>query len=190
MSMSVEAASGVMRDAMRDAVKRHSTWYLVQSALMIVAGMLALIFPAISSVAVVIFLGWLLIISGVLHAISLIDARDVPHFWWQLLSVVLFMVVGFLFLRNPGAGLLSLTLLLIVLFMLEGVSKVIFAMTIRPLPNWGWVLASGILGILLSLWLWASGPVTALWLLGVLVGIQLIFEGAALGSLAWQVKQS
>lgn len=65
----------------------------------------------------------------------------------------------------------------------------IFALTIRPFPDWGWVLASGIVGIVLALWLWASIPVTAVWLLGVLLGIELICEGATLGHLAWQVRR-
>src|SRR6516165_5860166 len=190
MSMTVESAAEVMRESMRETVKRHSSWYLVQSALMVLAGVLALIFPAISSVAVVFYLGWLLIISGVLQGISLIDVHHVPNFWIQLLSVVLFVVVGMLFLRDPEAGLLSLTLLLIVFFMVEGFSKVIFALTIRPFPNWGWILVSGIVGILLAFYLWASIPVSAAWLLGVLLGIELICEGAAITHLAWQVRKS
>jgi len=117
--------------------------YLVQGGLMILAGILALVYPAISSVAVVFFIGWLLIFSGIFQGISLIGARHVPHFWLQLISVALFIVVGALFLRNPGESLLTLTLLLIVFFLIEGISKVIFALTIRPFPNWGWVLLSG-----------------------------------------------
>jgi len=144
----------------------------------------------VSSAAVVFFLGWLLIISGIVQGISLIDTRYVPHFWLQLVSVVLSVIVGVLFLRHPGEGLLVLTLLLIVYLMVEGISKVIFSLTIRPFPNWGWVLASGIVGIVLALYLWGSLPVTAVWLLGVLLGIQLICEGAALGYLAWQVRRS
>src|SRR3954467_7000497 len=69
-------------------------------------------------------------------------------------------------------------------------SNVVFALTIRPFPNWGWELASGLVGILLGLILWASLPVTALWLIGVLLGINLISVGAAIGYLAWQVRQS
>ncbi len=187
--MSLEAAAAVMRDAMRETVKRHSLWYLIQSVLMVLAGILALVYPVVSSVAVVFLLGWLLIITGVVQGISLIGARNVPHFWLQLVSVVLSVIVGVLFLRHPGEGLLTLTLLLIVFFMVEGIAKVIFALTIRPVPNGGWVLASGIIGILLAFYLWASLPVTAVWLLGVLLGIQLICEGAALGSLALAVRR-
>ena len=125
-----------------------------------------------------------------MQGISLFDARKVPHFWLQLVSVVLSVIVGVLLIRHRGQGLLVLTLLLLVYFMIEGISKVIFALTIRPFPNWGWVLASGIIGILLALYLLASLPVTAIWLLGVLLGIQLICEGAALAYLAWKVRTS
>jgi uncharacterized membrane protein HdeD (DUF308 family) len=98
-------------------------------------------------------LGWLLIISGIVQGISLFDARNVPHFWLQLVSVVLSVTVGVLLIRHSGEGLLVLTLLLLVYFMIEGISKVIFSLTIRPFPNWGWVLASGLVGILVALYL-------------------------------------
>ena len=190
MTMSLDAAAQVMREAMRETVRRHSLWYLVQGGVMVLAGILALVYPIASSFAVVSLLGWLLIISGIVQGISLFDARNVPHFWLQLVSVALSVIVGVLLIRHRGEGLLVLTLLLLVYFMIEGISKVIFSLTIRPFPNWGWVLASGLVGILVALYLWASLPVTAIWLLGVLLGIQLICEGAALGYLAWKVRAS
>src|SRR5215208_5815027 len=181
MAMSLEAAAEVMREA----VKRYSLWYLIEGVLLVIAGMLAIIYPVISSAAVIVLLGWLLIVSGLLQGISLIGARHVPHFWLQLISVILAVLIGFLFLRDPEQGLLTITLLLIVFFMIEGISKVVFALTIRPFPHWGWVLASGLVGIVLSLVLWASLPVTAVWLIGFLLGIQLISVGAAIAYLAW-----
>jgi uncharacterized membrane protein HdeD (DUF308 family) len=190
MTMSLEAAAQTMREAMRETVKRHSLWYLVQGGLMALAGVLALVYPAIASFAAVFLLGCILIGTGVVQGISLIDAREVPHFWLQLVSAVLSVLVGVLLIRHRGAGLLVLTLLLLVYFMVEGISKVIFSLTIRPFPNWGWVLASGIVTIVIAFYLWASLPVTAIWLLGLLLGIQLICEGAALGYLAWQVRTS
>src|SRR6476619_1093382 len=93
------------------------------------------------------------------------------------------------FLRRPGEAVVTLALLLIVFFMVEGFAKIIFSLTIRPLPNWGWVLASGIIGILLSFYLLANLTTTAVWLLGVLLGIQLICEGVALSSLAWRARR-
>ncbi|WP_114429171.1 HdeD family acid-resistance protein [Phyllobacterium bourgognense] len=190
MAMSLDAAAEVFRAAMRETVKRYSLWYLIQGVLLVAAGALAIIYPIVSSVAVIVLLGWLLIISGVAQGISLLGARHVPHFWLQLVSVILAFLIGFLFLRDPAQGLLTVTLLLIVFFMIEGISKIVFALTIRPFPYWGWVLASGLVGVLLSLVLWASLPVTALWLVGLLLGIELISVGGALARLAWHVRRS
>jgi uncharacterized membrane protein HdeD (DUF308 family) len=190
MSISLDAAAEVFRDAMRQTVKRYSLWYLIQGVLLVVAGIFAIIYPVISSVAVIVLLGWLLIISGVVQGLSLIGARHVPHFWLQLISFVLAIVIGVLFLREPAEGLLTVTLLLIVFFMMEGISKVVFALTIKPFPNWGWVLASGLVGIALSLILWASLPVTAVWLVGLLLGLELISVGTALAWMAWQVRSA
>src|SRR4249919_1610065 len=161
----LEAAAAAMREAMRDTVKRYSLWYLLQGILMVVAGILALVYPLIASVAIVYLLGWILIISGIVQGIGLIGARQVPHFWLQLISVVL----------------------LIVYFMVEGMAKVIFALTIRPFPNWGWVLSAGIVGILLAVYLWANLSVVAVSLKKELLGIQLLVEGAALTYLAWRI---
>jgi uncharacterized membrane protein HdeD (DUF308 family) len=189
MSMSLEAAAQVFREAMRQTVKRYWLWYLIEGVLLVVAGILAVIYPVISSVSVVVLLGWLLIVSGVLQGISLIGAGQVPHFWLQLISVILAVLVGVLFLRDPAQELLTITLLLIIFFMIEGISKIVFSLTIRPFPNWGGVLASGLVGILLSAVLWSSLPVTALWLIGLLIGIELISVGSAIAYLAWRVRR-
>lgn len=186
--MTLDEAATVMRAALRDAIKRNSVWYLLQGGLMVLAGIVALVYPIVSSVTIILMLGWLLIISGIAQAISLIDASKVPHFWPQLISVVLSVLIGILLVRNPGEGLLTLTLLMIVYFMVGGMAKIIFALTIRPFPNWIWLMASGIVGVILAIYLWSSLPLTAAWLLGVLVGIQLICEGAALAYMAWQVR--
>ena len=187
--ITVDQAARILRAAMRDAIRRHSFWYLAQGVLMVLAGIVALLFPVFSSVAVILALGWLLIFSGILQAISLIGASNVPHFWLQLISVALSVIVGFLFLTSPGEGLVALTLLLIVFFIVGGMAKIVFALTIRPFPNWGWVLGSGVIGVLIAIFLLGNLSGAALWLLGLLLGIQLIAEGAAIGYLAWQVRQ-
>ena len=106
MSISVEAAAQVLREAMREEIRRHSLWYLIQGCLMVLSGVLALLFPLVSSLAVTLMLGWLLLFSGVFQGISLIGARSVPHFWVQLLSVILGVVMGLLLINRPGEGLL------------------------------------------------------------------------------------
>ncbi len=190
MAMTLDEAAAVMREAMRETVRKYSTWYLLQGGLMIVAGVVALLYPFFASTAIVLILGWLLIFAGIVQGIGLIGAGNVPHYWLQLISAVIAILIGVLLLRQPDSGLMIITALLIVYFMVEGIAKVIFALTIRPFPNWGWVLAAGIVGILLAVYLWANLPVDSAWVLGVLLGILLIAEGAALTYLAWRVRST
>jgi uncharacterized membrane protein HdeD (DUF308 family) len=190
MAMSLDEAAAVMREAMRETVRKYSTWYLLQGGLMVVAGVLALLYPFFASTAIVVLLGWLLIFAGIVQGIGLIGAGNVPHYLLQLISAALAIVIGLLLLRQPDSGLLIITVLLLVYFLVEGLSKVIFALTIRPFPHWGWVLLSGIVGILLAVYLWANLPVDSAWVLGVLLGILLIAEGAALTYLAWRVRSA
>lgn len=190
MAIPLDAAAQAMREAMRETVKRYSLWYLLQGVLMIIAGVLAIIYPLLASVTLVLLLGWVLIFSGIFQGIGLIGARQVPHFWLQLISVVLSILVGWLLLRNPGGGLLLFTVLLLVYFLVEGTAKVIFALTIRPFPNWSLVLVSGVIGILLALYLFANLRTVSSFALGLLLGIQLLCEGAAITYLAWRVRES
>jgi uncharacterized membrane protein HdeD (DUF308 family) len=178
-----------MRDAMRDTVRRNSLLYLLQGVLMVITGLLALIYPALASVAIVRLLGWVLIVSGIFQGIGLIGASEVPYFWMELLSAVLAIVIGVLLLRHTDAGLLFFSMLFLIYFMIEGLVKVIFAFIIRPFPNWGWVLASGLLGIVFALYLLANFSTISDWMLGILLGVLLVVEGTALSSLAWRVRQ-
>ena len=187
--LSLDAASSAMREALQETVRKNSLLFLVQAALMIVAGLAAFIYPLLSSVALAVFLGWMLIFAGAAQVISLIGATKVPHFWLQLVSAVLSVIIGFLFVRNPGVAVGTLALLLIVFFMVEGMSKVVFSLTVRPLANWGWVLASGVLGVLIALYL-LSNPTLSLVMLGLFIGVQLISEGVAIGSMAWRARNS
>jgi uncharacterized membrane protein HdeD (DUF308 family) len=190
MAISVDVAGAAMGGALGETVRRHSLLYLIQGVLMLVTGVLALIYPWIASVTIVRLLGWFLIISGMLQGIGLISAREVPYFWLEVISAVLAIVIGLLLLRHIDAGMLFFGVLFIVYFMIEGILKTMFALTIRPLPNWGLVLASGLIGIALSVYLWTNLSTTgSMWMLGVLLGILLVVEGAALTSLAWRVRR-
>lgn len=189
MSLSLEAAAEVFREAMREAVRRYSLWYQIEGLLLIAAGMLSIVYPFFSSVAVVVLLGWLMIVAGLAQAVNTFGARHVPHFWLQLVSVILAVLIGVLFLRDPAQGLMTITLLLIVFFLVEGMSKTVFALTIRPYPNWIWVLASGLIGIALAVVLLVALPVTATWLIGVLLGVELVSVGGAIAYLAWQSRR-
>ncbi|MCB1351880.1 MAG: HdeD family acid-resistance protein [Rhodobacteraceae bacterium] len=190
MSITVNDASAVLRQAVRDTIRKRSLLFLIQGGVMVVAGVLALLFPALMSTGLIEVLGWLLVISGVFQSITLIGATQVPYFWMQLVSTALQIIVGYLLISHPEAGVVAITLLMLVLFMVGGIARVVFALMIRPMPDWGWILASGLIAILCAIVLIGNLPGAAAWLLGILLGIQLITEGGALAWLAWRVRNS
>lgn len=190
MAVTVNEASAVLRAAVRDTIRQRALLFLAQSAVMVAAGVLALIFPAFASAGVLALLGWLLVISGVVQVISLWGATQVPYFWLQLVTLALEILVGYLLITRPEAGLVAVTFLMLVLFLISGIARVVFALMIRPMEDWIWVLASGFVAIACAGILFASLPEAATWLLGVLLGIELIAIGGAQGLLAWRVRKA
>lgn len=190
MAISVNEASAVLRAAVRDTIRQRALLFLAQSAVMVAAGVLALIFPAFASAGVLALLGWLLIVSGIVQVISLWGATQVPYFWLQLVTLALEILVGYLLVTRPEAGLVAVTFLMLVLFLISGIARVVFALMIRPMQDWHWVLASGLIAIVCAAILFASLPEAATWLLGVLLGIELIAIGGAQGLLAWRLRQA
>jgi uncharacterized membrane protein HdeD (DUF308 family) len=190
MAITVNEASAVLREAVRDTIRKRSLLFLIQSGVMVLAGVLALIFPVFASTGVLVLLGWLLIISGIAQIVSLLGATQVPYFWLQLVTLTLEILVGYLLVTRPEAGLVAVTFLMLVLFLVSGIARVVFALMIRPMQDWLWVLASGLVAIVCALVLFGNLPEAATWLLGVLLGIELVAVGAAQALLAWRVRQA
>jgi uncharacterized membrane protein HdeD (DUF308 family) len=188
-TVSLAEAAEAYSEAMRLAFRRNSLLYLVQGGVLILAGAFAILYPLISATAVIVMLGWLLIASGVTQGVGLIGALQVPQTWFQLISVALAVFIGFLFLLQPTQGILSISLLLVVFFMVEGISKIMFSLAIRPFPMWAWLLASGVVGVLLSAILLMNLASATVWLLGLLLGVHLISVGSAMGYLALNVRR-
>lgn len=189
MSVSVNEAAAVLRAAVRDTIRKRSLLFILQGTVMILAGVLALIFPAFMSAGLISLLGWLLILSGVVQIASLVGATQVPYFWLELVTVALEILVGYLLVSSPSAGLVAVTFLMLVLFLIVGITKVVFALMIRPMQDWLWVLGSGFVAIFCALVLFANLPEAATWLLGLLLGIELIAVGGTQALMAWRVRQ-
>jgi uncharacterized membrane protein HdeD (DUF308 family) len=190
MAITLNEASAVLREAVRDSIRRKSLLYLIQGGLLALAGVLSLVFPIIFGAGVLVLIGWLLVLSGVVQGIGLFGAHKVPYFWLQFVSVALGFVVGFLLITRPEAGLLAVALLLVVYFMIEGVSRIVFALMIRPMNDWQYLFLSGLVGIVVAMILAANLGSAAHWMLGTLLGIYLIVAGAALGYLAWNLRRA
>jgi uncharacterized membrane protein HdeD (DUF308 family) len=164
------------------AVRRHWVLFLAEGIVLVILGLLALLAPVIASVAATVFFGWLLLLSGVIGLVTTFRARHAPGFWWSLLSAVIGIVAGILLLGWPLLGTLSLTAVLIAFLFAEGVVSIMYALEHRNALSgrWGWMLASGILDVGLGVLLFIGLPATALWALGLLLGINLVFGGWAL----------
>jgi uncharacterized membrane protein HdeD (DUF308 family) len=181
-----------LQQALTQSIRDHWKLFLIEGILLVVLGVLAILVPQIATLAVAIFLGWLFLISGVFGLITTFMARQAPGFWWSLLSAVLAIAAGLLLLARPVVGTVSLTLLLIVFFIIEGVVSIMYAFEHKKelSGKWAWMLVSGIIDLVLAAMIWAGLPSTAEWALGLLVGINMLFGGSALIAMAMHGRGS
>jgi len=172
-----------MQRAISDALGAHWKLFLFQSVVMIVLGVLAFAAPAVATLAVDIYIGWLFLISGVVGLVAMFSAKNIPAFLWSLITAALSAVAGVLLVWKPVEGALSLTLVLAAFFVIEGVFQCVTSIAYRDVMrgSWGWMLFSGIADLALSAIIILGWPGTAAWALGLLVGINLITSGWAIG---------
>ncbi len=171
-----------IQQAVSKTLHLHWKMYLAEGIVLILLGAIAIVIPPLATLAVTIFLGWLFLISGIVGLATSFWMRHAPGFLWSLISALLGVVVGVLLIGSPLSGAFSLTLVLIAFFVIEGVVSIMFALDHkRELSGrWGWMLFSGIVDLALSVMIFAGLPSTATWAIGLLVGINMIFGGAAL----------
>jgi uncharacterized membrane protein HdeD (DUF308 family) len=151
-------------------------WFLILGILLVLSGTVALVYPFVASLAVVVVLGMSLLISGVATIITSFWAGKWSAMLLQLLIGVFYAVVGFLIMDKPLESTATMTLVVAAMFLIVGIMRSVAALTIR-FPQWGWALLSGALTTLVGLAIYKNYPETALWAIGTLVGIQLIFDG-------------
>jgi uncharacterized membrane protein HdeD (DUF308 family) len=180
---------GFERRAM-GALRAGSRFLLIEGIILLVLGAAAIIVPPIATFAVAIILGWLFLISGIVGFVTTFMMRHAPGFWWSLFSAVIGIAAGLALLGSPAAGVLSLTLLLTAFFVLEGIATIMYALDHkRELSGrWGLMLASGIVDLVLAAIIIAGLPGTAAWAIGLLVGINMLFGGAALIGIALHAR--
>jgi len=171
-----------VRAAFGRALHDHWGLFLAEGIILVILGLIAIVIPPLATLATTILIGWLFVISGIAGLIMTFRARHTPGFWWALLSAVIALIAGGLLLWQPLVGVLSLTFVLIAFFLIDGVLSIFLAIEHRRelVGRWGWILVSGIVDLVIAGIIWAGLPGTAAWALGLLVGIDLVFGGAAL----------
>lgn len=179
-----------VREALAAAVRRHWGLFLFEGIVLVILGVLALLAPVIASVAVTVFFGWILLISGIVGLVTTFRARQATGFWWSLLSDAVAIIAGVVLLVWPLQGTLSLSAVLIAFLFVQGVLTIMYALEHRSALSgrWGWLLASGIVDVVLAIVLFLGLPGTALWLLGIVLGVNLLFGGFALIMMALHAR--
>lgn len=185
-----ERAAAEIGAAVANAIHEHSTFFLVEGIILLALGALAIFVPLFATITITIILGWIFLASGIIGLITTFGASRAPGFWWSLVSALIAIGAGIILLAEPVTGALSLTLVLIVFFVVEGVASIMYALEHRRelSGRWEWMLISGVIDLILAGIIFAGFPGTAAWALGLLVGINMIFGGMALIAMALNAR--
>jgi uncharacterized membrane protein HdeD (DUF308 family) len=162
---------------------------MLTGIVLIVFGMIAIATPAVAGTAVVMVIGGVLLIAGVVQFIQGWRAESWSSRLPPLILGLVTALCGLGVLGHPLLGLGFLTLLLAIFFVVEGTWKIIASFSFRPAPGWLFMLGSGVLGLVLGLLIWKQWPVSGLWAVGVLVGVDLLMTGISMVALAFTVRR-
>jgi uncharacterized membrane protein HdeD (DUF308 family) len=181
-----------MQTALATSLAAHWKLFLIEGIVLVILGLAAIMLPLIATIAIAIVVGWIFLLSGVVGLWATFRMRSAPGFWWSLLSGILGVAAGFVLLRWPLSGAFSLTLILTLFLVLEGVVSIMYALEHkRELSGrWGMMLVSGVVDLILAAMIYSGLPGTAAWAIGLLVGINMVFGGSALIAMALHARNS
>jgi uncharacterized membrane protein HdeD (DUF308 family) len=181
MTLQTSADLEAIRRSALTRIQAHWKLLLLEGILLLILGMVAIAVPYVSTLEAELFVGWLFVVGGLLRAIAVLRKRHLPGFTWSLLSAVLAVVLGAALIARPLQGVITLTIVMTVLFVIEGVAAILIALEYRRyLRSWPWTLLSGLITLALAYLIWQGWPNTARWVIGLYVGISLVFLGLPL----------
>jgi uncharacterized membrane protein HdeD (DUF308 family) len=182
----VRMARRVLRHEL-EAIRGNWGWILALGIILIVVGTLAIAMPFAGSLASIVALSALLIMGGIAQLVGAFWTRDWSGFFLSLLMGVLYLVTGVVFLRHPADALAFVTLLLACALMISGLFRIIGSLMYR-FPQWGWTLLGGVINLLLGLYIYTQWPLDSFIILGLFIGIDMIFTGWTWVALALALK--
>lgn len=176
-----------VRPLSRKQLQQNWGWYFALGACLVVLGTLAMIYSWTTTLFSVIYLGLLLIILGIFEGTQSLKISEWSSSFLHLFLGILYTIGGLFMVWEPAINALSLTLLLSIFFVVSGILKIIFAM-INEIPHKIWLIANGIITTLLGLLIWQQWPISGLWAIGLLVGVDMVFSGWTLIMLSFAAK--
>jgi uncharacterized membrane protein HdeD (DUF308 family) len=150
---------------------------ILLSILLIIFGFLAITLPTVTSIGVALLIGWLVLFGGLVQFIHAFQSKGIGHIVWKLLVAVFYLAAGAYLIARPALGLASLTLALAIFFIAEGVVDVVAYFSTRKSGGSAWMLLDGIVTLVLGFMIWNRWPGTSLWVIGTLVGINMLMTG-------------
>jgi uncharacterized membrane protein HdeD (DUF308 family) len=172
-------------------VLRHSWgWLLALGLVQVLLGTIAICVPILGTVATALFVGWLFLAAGVAQVVHAFQGRGAKGFLLHFLSALLYLAAGGMIVLYPMGGAFTLTAFLAAFLLVEGGVRMWLGLHLRPRDGWGWVLLSGVLGVFAGAIIWSQLPSSAIWALGTLVGINFLFSGVSLSSLALRSRNT
>ena len=166
-----------------DQVRRSWGWFLVFGILLAALGVTCVAKAQTATTFSILALGWVLAISGVIWLVNAFLAFSWHGFLLFVLNGLIRCVTGYLLLRHPDAGAAGVTIALASLFMVGGLFRVIGASVIR-FPKWGWTIFAGLVSFVLGVYLLSTWPEASTYFVGLAIGVDLVFDGAALAGFA------
>lgn len=172
-------------------LKKRWKWLMFLGCLALFTGVVCIFVPVVASVTIAIFIGWFLIIGGILQFIDAFSVREAGRIALRLIGALVTLAIGiWLAIKNPVRGTETLTALLAIWFLVSGAIRLIGGLHERGTPGAGAVVFGGILSLILGGLILAELPSSAAWAIGLLVGIDLVFAGIALITTATAAKNS
>src|SRR5258707_13273138 len=176
MSVPANAGPAELLSKELETLRRYSWLMLVVGVLLIIVGMVAISSPFVPTLATVIFVGCFLLVGGVMEVVNAFWAHAWRGFWMHLLAGILYLVLGLFLVDRPLASAAAFTLMIAAAFVVGGLFRIVIALSQR-FHGWGWGLLNGVVTLVLGILIWREWPESAMWVIGLFVGIDLVFAG-------------
>lgn len=171
-------------------VRKNWFWFLALGLLLVLGGIFLIAAPHATSVAVTILIAAVLVVGGAVQIWHAFKCTGWTGFVWDMLLGVIAVVGGIVIYTNPLAGTFALTLVIAAVFIVQGISQIIFAVQVKPAKGWGLIAGAGVVSILAGGMIWLEFPSSAAWALGLVAGVSVLFNGWSYISVALTAKSA
>ncbi len=159
-----------------EEVRAHRTWFLLLGVALIIIGTIAISGAELMTMVSVMFFGWLLMFAGLFEIVHGLARRAWSGFFINLMGGALYVVAGLLMVTHPGIAAVTLTLIIAMLLIVAGTFRIFVAFS-TPMHHRGWLILNGVISLFLGFGIMSSWPISGLWVIGLFIGIDMIFDG-------------